>query len=72
MPQVDAAGTKLYFEDYGYGHPIIFFTSWDPTIGNGRTRFAIFAAPIVALRTTPVVIRQATSPRISFIDWISN
>jgi hypothetical protein len=57
MPYVEAAGAKLYFEESGDGYPIIFIHEFASDIREWEASFAISRAIIVALPTTPEVIR---------------
>ena len=64
MPYVEATGAKLYFEESGYGYPIIFIHEFASDIRGWETQLRYFSRAIVALPTMPEATHRVMSPKM--------
>src|SRR5260370_24461043 len=65
MPYVEATGAKLYFEESGYGYPIIFIHEFASDICGWESQTRYFSVATVASPTMPQATHPAISRRIS-------
>ena len=68
MPYVEAAGAKLYFEESGYGYPIIFIHEFASDIRGWEAQVRYFSRSYRCIATMPEATRPVMSRRCIFVS----